>query len=127
LDAALAKLQKEPNGPKQDLTKDLSGYTIEVVGDREVCEKVCQPALRRYAAKRNADAVKGYTYSGESPQGKFSDKRAAVLRSTQAAEGLTLTKQTLDIYSRNDGRGDGGSGDHGNGGGGHSHGEPARR
>jgi hypothetical protein len=123
LEAELARLraaQIAEGKPGQDLTKDLSGYTIEVVGDREVCERVCRPELRKFAGKYNADSVTGYTYTGKSPSGEtFPDKRAAVLRSSQAAEGLELTKQTLDIYRRGDGQGGGGDG-------GHAHGQVTR-
>jgi hypothetical protein len=113
---ALLKVSDARGG--QDLTKDLSGYTIEVVGDREVCKKYCGPLLHDFAQKTNADSVKGYTYAGETAEGKkFGDKQAAVLSATDAAEGLKLTKQTLDIYDRNNPP----AGDAGGGGEGHGH------
>jgi hypothetical protein len=81
--------------------KSLKGYSIEVVGDREVCERVCQPALKQFASTRDADAVDGYTYHGKTARGRpLSEKKTAVKRSTDLAEGMTLTKQRLPIYRR---------------------------
>ena len=84
--------------------KSLKGYSIEVVGDREVCERVCQPALQEFASKRDADAVDGYTYHGTTARGRpLSEKTTAVKRSTDLAEGMTVTKQRLPIYRRPEG------------------------
>ncbi|MBV9377925.1 MAG: hypothetical protein JO320_23240 [Alphaproteobacteria bacterium] len=86
--------------------KSLKGYSVEVVGDREVCERVCQPALQEFAGKKgwDADAVDGYTYHGTTARGRpLSEKKTAVKRSTDLAEGMTVTKQRLPIYRRPEG------------------------
>jgi len=87
--------------------ESLKGYSIEVVGDRSVCQDVCQPALTEMARARDADAVDGYTYHGETKAGRpMSEKKTAALRSTDVAEGMKYTKKQLKIYRRPAGGGE---------------------
>jgi hypothetical protein len=89
--------------------KSLKGYSIEVVGDREVCEKHCQPMLTKIATRMDADQIDGYTYHGRTKAGRpLSEKETAVQRSTDVAEGMTYTKKQLKIYRRPVGGGQGG-------------------
>jgi hypothetical protein len=92
---------------KRGQTNDLQGYRIEVVGDREVCERVCGPFLSKFAASNSLDRVDGFTFVGTGPKGKpLSQKETAVLSGLASmkseSEPRPLQPQHLAIYQRSD-------------------------